>query len=92
MAPISGHAITRACRYCATFSAIAFSREVSAVCIELVHVTVDLKLVHGWTTQFSCSGVGSNRVLRGPPIQIMDVALITEFCDHNNYSFVEVVF
>ena len=37
------------------------------------------------------SGVGSNRVLQGPPIQVVGVALITEFCDHN-YSFVEVVF
>jgi hypothetical protein len=31
------------------------------------------------------SGVGSNRVLGGPPIQIVGVALITEFCDHNYY-------
>ena len=37
------------------------------------------------------SGVGSNRVLQGPPIQVVGVALITEFCDHN-YSFVEVIF
>ena len=37
------------------------------------------------------SRVGSNRVLQGPPIQVVGVALITEFCDHN-YSFVEVVF
>ena len=29
------------------------------------------------------SGVGSNSVLRGPQIQIVDVALIIEFCDHN---------
>ena len=36
------------------------------------------------------SGVGSIRVLRGPPIQDVGVALIIEFCDHN--SFVEVVF
>ena len=36
------------------------------------------------------SGVGSNRVLQGPPIQVVGVALITEFCDHN-YSFVEVI-
>ena len=45
---------------------------------------------------FSCiqmhiSGVGSNRVLQGPLIQIVGVALITKFCDHN-HSFVEVVF
>ena len=37
------------------------------------------------------SGVGSNCVLQGPPIQAVGVALITEFCDHN-YSFVAVVF
>ena len=37
------------------------------------------------------SGVGSNRVLQGPPIQVVGVVLITEFCDHN-YSFVEVIF
>ena len=37
------------------------------------------------------SGVGSNRVLQGPLIQVVGVALITEFCDHN-YSFVEIVF
>ena len=30
-------------------------------------------------------------MLRGPPIQVVGVALVTEFCDHN-YSFVEVVF
>ena len=36
------------------------------------------------------SGVGSNRMLQGPPIQVVGVALITEFCDHN-YSFVEVI-
>ena len=36
------------------------------------------------------SGVGSNRVLQGPLIQVVGVALITEFCDHN-YSFVEVI-
>ena len=30
-------------------------------------------------------------MLQGPPIQVMGVALITEFCDHNNYSFVEVI-
>ena len=29
------------------------------------------------------SGVGSNHVLRGPQIQIVGVALIIEFCDHN---------
>ena len=34
------------------------------------------------------SGVGSNRVLQGPPIQVVGVALIT---DHN-YSFIEVIF
>ena len=32
-----------------------------------------------------------NHVLRGPPIQVVGVALITEVCDHN-YSFVEVAF
>ena len=37
------------------------------------------------------SGVGSNRVLRGPPIQVVGVALITEFYDCN-YSFVESYF
>ena len=36
------------------------------------------------------SGVGSNRVLQGPPIQVVGVALITEFCDHNFY-FIEVI-
>ena len=36
-------------------------------------------------------GVGSNRMLQGPPIQVVGVALITEFCVHN-YSFVEVIF
>ena len=40
--------------------------------------------------QINSSGVGSNRVLQGPPIQVVGVALITEFCDHN-YSFVEVI-
>ena len=29
-------------------------------------------------------------MLQGPPIQVVGVALITEFCDHN-YSFVEVI-
>ena len=29
-------------------------------------------------------------MLQGPPIQVVGVALITEFCDHN-YSFVEVM-
>ena len=29
------------------------------------------------------SGVGSIRMLQGPPIQVVGVALITEFCDHN---------
>ena len=33
------------------------------------------------------SEVGSNRVLRGPLIQVVGVALIAEFCDYN-YSFV----
>ena len=37
------------------------------------------------------SGVGSNRTLRGPQIQIVGVALITEFCDHN-IPFLNVVF
>ena len=36
-------------------------------------------------------GVGSNYVLQGPPIQVVGVALTTEFCDHN-YSFVKVIF
>ena len=39
---------------------------------------------------YASSGVGSNRVLQGPPIQVVGVALITEFCDHN-YSFVEII-
>ena len=30
----------------------------------------------------SFSGVGSSCVLRGPPIQVVGVALNTEFCDH----------
>ena len=30
-------------------------------------------------------------MLRGPPIQIVGVALITDFCDHD-YSFVGVIF
>ena len=34
------------------------------------------------------SEVGSNRVLRGPLIQVVGVALIAEFCDYNYYSFV----
>ena len=46
------------------------------------HVKADLKT--------KGSGVGSNHVLQGPPIQIVGVALITEFYDHN-YSFVEVI-
>ena len=29
------------------------------------------------------SGVGSNRALWGPQIQIVGVAWIIEFCDHN---------
>ena len=33
----------------------------------------------------SCSGVGSSRALRGPQIQVVGVALIIEFCDHNKY-------
>ena len=32
------------------------------------------------------SGVGSNHALRGPQIQVVGVALIIEFCDHNNYT------
>ena len=40
---------------------------------------------------YDVNGVGSNRVLQGPPIQVVGVALITEFCDHN-YFFVEVIF
>ena len=32
------------------------------------------------------SGIGSNCVLQGPPIQVVGVALMTEFSDHN-YSF-----
>ena len=31
----------------------------------------------------ACSGVGSNYASRGPLIQVVGVALITEFCDHN---------
>ena len=30
-------------------------------------------------------------MLQGPPIQVVGVALIAEFCDHN-YAFVEVIF
>ena len=30
-------------------------------------------------------------MLQGPPIQVVGVALITEFFNHN-YSFVEIVF
>ena len=36
------------------------------------------------------SGVGSNRVLRGPQIHVVGVALIIEFCDHN-IPFLKVV-
>ena len=38
-----------------------------------------------------CSGVGSIRVLRGPQMQAVGVALIIEFCDHN-VPFLKVVF
>ena len=38
----------------------------------------------------SLNGVGSNRMLQGPPIQVVGVALIIESCDHN-YTFVEIV-
>ena len=31
-------------------------------------------------------------MLQGPPIQVVGVALITEYCDYNYYSFVEVIF
>ena len=34
----------------------------------------------------SCSGVGSNCALWGPQIQVVGVALIIEFCNHN-YTF-----
>ena len=37
------------------------------------------------------SGVGSIRALRGPQIQAVGVALITEFCDHN-VPFLKVIF
>ena len=37
------------------------------------------------------SGVGSNHALWGPQIQIVGVALITEFCDPN-IRFLKVVF
>ena len=37
------------------------------------------------------SGVGSIRVLRGPQMQAVGVALIIEFCDHN-VPFLKVVF
>ena len=37
------------------------------------------------------SGVGSNRALRGPQIQVVGAALIIEFCDHN-IPFLKVVF
>ena len=39
---------------------------------------------------FLCSGVESNRALRGPQIQVVGVALIIEFCDHN-IPFLKVV-
>ena len=56
----------------------------------------ELMIVNEWTafrSKLTCkfitvSGVGSNYVLRGPPIQVVGVALIT----HHNYSYVEVVF
>ena len=37
------------------------------------------------------SGVGSNHALWGPQIQVVGVALITEFCDPN-IRFLKVVF
>ena len=37
------------------------------------------------------SGVGSNRALWGPQIQVVGVALIIKFCDHN-IPFLKVVF
>ena len=37
---------------------------------------------------FDVNGVRSNCTLRGPQIQVVGVALIVEFCDHNNnYTF-----
>ena len=39
------------------------------------------------------SGVGgSNHALRGPPILVVGVVLIVEFCDHNIICFIKVVF
>ena len=37
------------------------------------------------------SGVGSNRALRGPQIQVVGVVLSTEFCDRN-IPFLKVIF
>ena len=36
---------------------------------------------------YESSGVGSNHVLQGPPIQVVGVALITEICDHHELFF-----
>ena len=36
------------------------------------------------------SGAGSNRMVQGPPIQVVGAASITEFYDRN-YSFIKVV-
>ena len=44
----------------------------------------------GRPTTVLFSGVGSNHALRGPQIQVVGVALIIEFCDHN-IPFLKVV-
>ena len=57
------------------------------------------KLICWWQTQGSillhsyrvmCSGVGSSCALRGPQIQVVGVALIIEFYDHN-IPFLKVI-
>ena len=43
---------------------------------------IQISLYSSWDDRL-LSGVGSNHVLRGPQIQVVGVALIIEFCDHN---------
>ena len=58
---------------------------------KLLTTPTEVNVMGERSSTLNLSGVGSNRVLQGPPIQVVGVALITEFYDHN-YSFVEVVF
>ena len=49
--------------------------------------------IHSKTYQIllQTSGVGSSHALRGPQIQVVGMALIIEFCDHN-IPLLKVVF